>query len=89
MTGKNVHYYLIKTARVSGWLLFGLVLLYIVTGFVLCQRHGFHRLIDVQTALILHKLFEWPLLIAFATHSVATIYFALRRWGWIARRTKH
>jgi succinate dehydrogenase/fumarate reductase cytochrome b subunit len=88
MPNRNVNYYLVKTARISGWLLFFLVLLYIVTGFVLCGRYGFNKLIDEQTAIVLHKIFEWPLVIVFFVHSVVTIYFAMRRWGWIKKRAK-
>lgn len=88
MSTRNVNYYLIKTARLSGWLLFALVLLYIVTGFALCGEYGMSRWIDVRTALAIHKVFEWPLVVIFATHSLVTIYFALRRWGWIGKRAK-
>ena len=88
MASKNINYYLIKVARVSGWLLFFLVLLYILTGFSLCGEYGFSELIDAQTSLAIHKLFEWPLVAIFLVHSVVTIYFAMRRWGWIKTRTK-
>jgi len=88
MLTKNVHYYLVKLARLSGWLLFVLMLLYIVTGFVLCGEPGFANLCDPRTALRIHKIFEWPLVGAFLTHSAITIYFALRRWGWIKTKRK-
>ena len=88
MGTKNVNYYLIKIARTSGWLLFFLVLLYIVTGFVLCRRYGLNTLMDEQTAIILHKIFEWPLVVVFLVHSSVTIYFAFRRWGWIKKRAR-
>jgi len=84
MARKNIHYYLIKTARLSGWLLFVVVLLYIVTGFSLCGEFGVGALIDVKTAMAVHSIFEWPLIVAFLVHSGITIYFAMRRWGWIA-----
>jgi hypothetical protein len=88
MAGKSLNYYLVKTARVSGWLLFLLVLLYIVTGFALCGEFGFGHIIDEQLALTVHKVFEWPLVVTFVTHSAITIYFAFRRWGWINPRAK-
>ena len=84
----TTNYYLIKIARASGWLLFFLVLLYIVTGFALCGDYGFQRLVDYQFALAIHRFFEWPLVAVFLTHSGVTIYFALRRWGWIKKRAK-
>jgi succinate dehydrogenase/fumarate reductase cytochrome b subunit len=86
MAARSWNYYLVKTARISGWLLFLLVLLYIVTGFSLCGELGFGRIIDEQSALSIHKVFEWPLVGTFVTHSVVTIYFAFRRWGWIKTR---
>lgn len=88
MVGRNLSYYLMKTARISGWLLFLLVLGYILTGFALCGKLGFSDLIDLETALAIHKFFDWPLVAVFAVHSIVTIYFALRRWGWISRKTR-
>jgi hypothetical protein len=58
MAARSWNYYLVKTARVSGWLLFLLVLLYIVTGFALCGEFGFDRMIGEQPALSIHKIFE-------------------------------
>jgi succinate dehydrogenase/fumarate reductase cytochrome b subunit len=87
MAVRTIHYYLMKTVRLSGWLLFVLVLGYILTGFSLCGKLGFSRVVDLQTALAIHKIFDWPLVAVFAVHSAATIYFALRRWGWIRTRT--
>ena len=88
MTAKSWNYYLVKTARVSGWLLFLLVLLYIVTGFALCGEFGVDQIVGEQAALSIHKIFEWPLVATFVTHSVVTIYFAFRRWGWIKTRVR-
>jgi len=88
MAKKGVSYYLIKTARISGWLLFGLVLLYILTGFSLRGEYGFDRLIGDQVAMAVHKIFLWPLVTIFVVHSAVTIYFAFRRWGWIKTRKK-
>ena len=82
------NYYLVKTARVSGWLLFVLVLIYIVTGFVLCSKLGFDRLIEIQTARNIHEVLDWPFVAIFVVHSLVTIYFAMRRWGWIKPRSK-
>jgi hypothetical protein len=82
----NTTYYLVKIVRVSGWLLFLLVLLYLVTGFSLCGEYGVQSLISSQSALKIHKVFEWPLIVVFVVHSSITIYFAMRRWGWIKKR---
>jgi succinate dehydrogenase/fumarate reductase cytochrome b subunit len=88
MPVRSPTYYLVKLARISGWLLFLLVLLYILTGFSLCGEYGFEKLVSARSALKIHKLFEWPLLAVFGVHSCITIYFAMRRWGWIKRRTR-
>lgn len=84
----GINHFLIKIARVSGWLLFVLVLIYILTGFALCGKLGFGQMIDLQTALGIHQILDWPLVAIFAVHSAVTIYFALRRWGWINNRGK-
>ncbi|MCR4415494.1 MAG: hypothetical protein NUV77_24045 [Thermoguttaceae bacterium] len=88
MMSKSAMYWLVKIARLSGWLLFVLVLLYLVTGFALCGEYGVSRWISAQRALDIHRVFEWPLVAVFATHSAVTIYFAMRRWRWIGRRNR-
>ncbi len=85
---RRLNYYLIKTARLSGWLLLPLMVIYIGTGFALCGMFGFSHLIDLRTALEIHRVFDWPLVIAFAVHTSITTYFAMRRWRWIKRRTR-
>ncbi len=89
MLKKNIHYYLLKTARLSAWLLLLLMLLYILTGFALCGELGMSRLMDLQTALHIHKVFEWPLVFLFLIHASITIYFSFRRWGWIKSKSKN
>ena len=80
--------FLLKTARLSGWLLMPLMILYIGTGFALCGMLGFGRLFDLQTALVIHRVFDWPLVTVFTVHASVTTYFALRRWGWIKRKKR-
>jgi hypothetical protein len=86
MPRKTVHYYLLKLARLSGWLLLPLVILYIGTGFALCGMLGFSRWISAETALAIHQFFDWPLVGLFLLHASITSYFAMRRWGWIKNR---
>jgi len=88
MPGKSLHFILIKIARVTGWLLFFMVLVYILTGFALCGKLGFGKVIDIRTALVIHKIFDWPLVGVFLVHSLVTIYFAFRRWGWIKKKSR-
>lgn len=87
MAKTRVNYYLLKIARLSGWLLLPLVLLYLVTGFRLCGQLGLQRWIDKGAAVEIHRLFEWPLVVVFVLHAATTVYFALRRWGWIKSRS--
>ena len=63
-----------------------MVVLYIGTGFALCGMFGFDGLIDFQKALVIHQIFDWPLVGAFLVHASITSYFAMRRWGWIKSR---
>ena len=86
MSKHTAHYYLVKTARLSGWLLLPLMVIYIVTGFALCKVLGFDRLIDYRQAFEIHRVFDWPLVAAFLLHASITSYFAMRRWGWIKNR---
>ena len=86
MPHKAVHYYLLRLARLSGWLLLPLVIIYIGTGFALCGKLGVGKLIDLQTALAIHQVFDWPLVGLFVLHATITSYFAMRRWGWIKNR---
>lgn len=88
MAKRNIHYYLIKTARISGWLLLPLMVLYLVTGFALCGEFRVNKLIGYGAGLAIHRVFEWPLVVLFVLHASITIYFAFRRWGWIKTRTK-
>jgi succinate dehydrogenase/fumarate reductase cytochrome b subunit len=86
MAKKSVNFYLIKTVRISGWILFFIMLLFVSTGFALCGKFGFARVISTQKALTIHKVFDVPLIFFFLVHSLVGIYFALRRWGWIKKR---
>jgi len=88
MARRSVTYYLIKTTRVSGWFLLVAVLLCMVSGLSMCGQLGFENLMSDATALAIHKTFVWPLLVLFLVHSFTSVYLALRRWGWIGKRTK-
>ncbi len=88
MATKSANFYLTKTVRVTGWILFFIMLLFIITGFALCGKLGFTKLMSTQDALTIHKIFDFPLVLLFLTHSLPAIYLAFRRWGWIKRRTK-
>ncbi len=88
MASTNLQYYLVKIERASGWLLLLLVLGYILTGLNMCGDPGFAGIGDPKVSLEIHRLFRWPLVVLFAAHASVTIYFALRRWGWIKTRNR-
>jgi len=79
---------LIKTVRVTSWPLLGLMVLYLVTGYALCGQTAIGRWMSVDTALMVHKLFDWPLVTLFVGHSLPAVYLAFVRWGWIRKRNK-
>ncbi len=83
MLDKSLKYYLIKINRISGWILFFLVIIFIITGFAITGRYGFSKLIDPNLARKIHWVFTWPVIIMFIIHSCINIYFAFKRWGWI------
>jgi hypothetical protein len=85
MTARNRWYYMVKVSRLSGYLLFFVMLLFVFTGFALCGKYGVDRLISPRDALAIHQLFDVPLVILFALHSAAVLYLSIRRWGWLKR----
>ncbi|MBN2196668.1 MAG: hypothetical protein JW751_27900 [Polyangiaceae bacterium] len=84
----TVNRLLLKLARASGWVLLGLVLLFVVTGYALSGQYGCDRVIEPQQALTIHRIFDWPLLAFFFAHAASVIYFALRRWGVVPNEKK-
>jgi len=88
MAWKSLTYYLVKTTRLSGWFLMVVVLVCVVSGLSMCGQLGFEKLMRDTTALAIHKVFVWPLIVLFLVHSSTSVYLALRRWGWIGRRAK-
>ena len=60
----------------------------IVSGFAMNGTWGMEKLLDSDTALAIHQTFVWPLAGVVLVHAAASIYMAMRRWGWISKRTK-
>jgi hypothetical protein len=88
MAARNIYYYLIKLGRLSGWLLLIMVLTYITTGYAMTSEFHLDQLIDVQAARAIHLSFGRVVLVIFLVHAAISVYFALKRWGWIQRRPK-
>ena len=89
MAGKTLSFYMIKTIRISGWFLLLIALLCIMSGFAMSGTLGLQKLLDSDTALAIHQTFVWPLAGLILVHAAASTYIAMRRWGWIGRRTKN
>jgi hypothetical protein len=49
---------------------------------------GFAGWLDPRDSLEIHKLFRWPLAGLLVIHAAITVYFALRRWGWIRAKAR-
>jgi len=49
-------------------------------------RYGFGKLLNEDTALMLHRMFHMPLMLLLLAHVVPAVYLALQRWGWIRHR---
>jgi len=75
----------LKTVRWSGWPLFPLVGLFLVSGTIMSGRFGLSGVLDERQALALHKLLHLPLLVLLLVHTVPAVYLALQRWGWIGK----
>ena len=76
----------LKTVRITAWPLLALMILYLITGYVLCGQTTLGRWIAVETALSVHKVFDVPLVALFVAHSLPAIYLAFVRWGWIGKK---
>ena len=86
MAAKPDVYYLVKVGRLTGWLLLLFIAVYLVTGYAMCDKFEAKRLISVETAQIIHRDFDLPLLYTFLVHAIVSAYLAFRRWGWIKSR---
>ena len=78
----------LRLVRWSSWPLLPVVAAFLVTGYAITGEYGFDRLCDEKTALTLHRMLHWPLIILVLVHSVPAVYLALQRWGWIRHRDR-
>jgi cytochrome b subunit of formate dehydrogenase len=56
---------------------------FLCTGYIMSGRYGFGQLLDEKTALSIHKMLHLPLIFLLLVHSLAAMYLALERWGWL------
>ena len=88
MARRSTGYYLMKTSRLTGWLLLIFILAYLITGYAMCGRYEVKQLISKENAQIIHGQFDLPLWFLFVVHVSVNVYFALRRWRWIRPRKR-
>jgi hypothetical protein len=79
----KLNFICLKTVRWSGWPLFPLVAVFLLTGYIMSGRYGLSGWLDEKQALAIHKLLHLPLIILLLVHTVPATYLALQRWGWI------
>jgi uncharacterized membrane protein len=78
----------LKTVRWSSWPLLPVIGAFLFTGYAITGQCGLGRLCDEQTALTLHRMLHWPLLVLVLVHSLPAVYLAFQRWGWIQHRNE-
>jgi hypothetical protein len=72
---------LLKTVRWSSWPLFPVVAGFLLTGYAMTGEFGLNRWCTEQTALTLHRMLHWPLVVLVLVHSLPGAYLAVQRWG--------
>jgi hypothetical protein len=74
---------LLKMVRWSSWPLLLVIPGFLVTGYAMTGEFGFNHWLDEKTALTVHRMLHWPLIVLVLVHSLPAVYLALQRWGWI------
>ena len=70
----------VRLVRWSGWLLLPVVVGFLLTGYIVSGRFGLGTWLDERTALALHKLLHWPLVLLVLVHASAALHLAVQRW---------
>ncbi|RLJ00236.1 MAG: hypothetical protein DRP03_01155 [Candidatus Aenigmatarchaeota archaeon] len=65
---------LLRTGRVCGYILLLFILLYLITGFSITGKFGFHKIINKNLALLIHLNMEIPFLIVLILHVFPHLY---------------
>jgi len=83
MARHTFHWYLHKVNRISGYLLFVVIPLLVISGLAMTGRYGFGRVLSAEDAWKVHNAMRWPVIGLFLIHASLSWYFSFRRWGWI------
>ena len=62
MAQRSVHWTLQKINRISGYILFPLILIFMVSGFGMTGNYGFDRLLSAETGRQIHQTLLWPVI---------------------------
>ena len=76
----------LKIVRWSSWPLLPVLAGFLFTGYAITGQYGLARVCDEKTALALHRMLHWPLIILALVHILPAVYLAFQRWGWIKYR---
>jgi cytochrome b subunit of formate dehydrogenase len=80
MKKAKIYSALLKIDKISCWILFVLMILFIISGYSLIGKYGMQSLMDRKTALLIHINLSELLVFFFILHSGIRIYFAVKRW---------
>ena len=76
----NITKVLIKTVRVTGWLLVPLTVLYLLSGYVLGAHLDPPSWMSIERASYLHSNMDVPFIVLLVGHVVPSVYLAVGRW---------
>jgi cytochrome b subunit of formate dehydrogenase len=79
----SLRYWLVKSNRLSAWLLLAFMVLFLASGYVMIGQYGLSSIMGRRIAVRIHTGLDIPLVALFVYHSSASVYLAMVRWGWI------
>ena len=83
MAARSLTWWMVKINRLTGWLLLPLMIVFIITGFAIVGKFGLNRWLSAEAAHRIHQVLTWPIIGIFCMHATLSVYFSLKRWGWI------
>jgi thiosulfate reductase cytochrome b subunit len=83
MARRPLQWYLHKANRISGYVLFAIIPLFIISGLAMTGEYGLHKLLSADSGWKMHYVMRWPVVGFFVIHSAISWYFSFQRWGWV------
>ena len=78
MSKININALLYKIQKISGWLLFVMLIIYFVSGYAMVHKYGLNAIITRKDARFWHTVLACPFFIATFAHIFPSIYFAAK-----------